>query len=231
MEFDFVLRFRVPLSDWDPSQLVERLGDAGCTDANIGVGVPGRLALDFSREADTASDAIESAIAAVESAISSAELYEAAPDLVGMPGIAQVANVSRQAIQKVVAAHRDTFPLPLHEGAAPVWRLAEVLVWLKSRDMLRVDARAISVAKATMELNTARWLSSASPINSVRQARAISGFSRHRRTFGEFDAADMLASAARDYDLAVDSTADEPSGVPTHEIKVRLLTKPQVWSH
>lgn len=54
MEHDFRLRFRLQPADADMDALVERLYEAGCDDALVGIGVPGRLALDFTREADSA---------------------------------------------------------------------------------------------------------------------------------------------------------------------------------
>jgi len=50
MEYEFTLRFRLVPEDGDADELVERLGAAGCDDAVIGVGQPGRVALDFSAQ-------------------------------------------------------------------------------------------------------------------------------------------------------------------------------------
>lgn len=88
MEYTFTLKYRLPESETDMDALVERLGKAGCTDALIGIGMPGRLGLEFSREAKTAQEAIRSAFANVKSAIPGAILVEAGPDLVGLSDIA-----------------------------------------------------------------------------------------------------------------------------------------------
>ena len=57
----------------DPSKpvdaYVEALGAAGCTDALIGTGTPGVIALDFSHEAVSQISAVVSAVKQVESAI------------------------------------------------------------------------------------------------------------------------------------------------------------------
>ncbi|MNY01102.1 hypothetical protein D3C86_1336160 [compost metagenome] len=58
--------------------LVERLAEEGCDDALVGVGQPGRLALEFVREAPSAHGAIEVAIEDVGRAIPNARLIEAA---------------------------------------------------------------------------------------------------------------------------------------------------------
>jgi hypothetical protein len=54
MEYEFTLKYRLAAADSDDDELVERLGAAGCDDALVGIGQPGRIALDFSREARSA---------------------------------------------------------------------------------------------------------------------------------------------------------------------------------
>lgn len=65
---------------------MDRLGAAGCDDALVGVGQPGRIALEFVREAESAEAALMSALADVKRPIPSAEFIEAAPDLTKAPG-------------------------------------------------------------------------------------------------------------------------------------------------
>ncbi len=96
MEYICTLKYRLAERDDDPDVLVERLGEAGCDDALVGIGQPGRLALEFTREADSAEPAVRSALADVKHAIPSARLIEAAPDFVGLTDVAEVAGVSRQ---------------------------------------------------------------------------------------------------------------------------------------
>ena len=47
MEYTFTLKYQLAPHDSDPDVLVERLGEAGCDDALIGIGRPGHLALTF----------------------------------------------------------------------------------------------------------------------------------------------------------------------------------------
>ena len=68
MEYTFTLKYQLADDDRDPEVLVERLGEAGCDDALIGIGQPGRLALEFTREAENAEVAVRSALADVRSA-------------------------------------------------------------------------------------------------------------------------------------------------------------------
>ncbi|MFQ6748738.1 DNA-binding protein, partial [Bordetella pertussis] len=54
MEYLFTLKYQLADADSDLDALVERLGEAGCDDALVGMGLPGRLVLEFTREADSA---------------------------------------------------------------------------------------------------------------------------------------------------------------------------------
>ncbi len=78
MEFTFTLRYQLLSDDNDLDAIMDRLAEAGCDDALVGVGQPGRLALEFVREAPCAYDAIEGAIEDVRRAVPNASLIEAA---------------------------------------------------------------------------------------------------------------------------------------------------------
>lgn len=56
-EFTFTLRFAVE----NVESYIDKLYEAGCDDALIGLGEPGVLALEFTREADSLESAIETA--------------------------------------------------------------------------------------------------------------------------------------------------------------------------
>src|SRR5436309_11045073 len=87
MEYEFELRFKLPTDDADADELVERLGEAGCDDALIGIGQPGRIALRFTREAESAKRAIVSALEDVKKVIPAAKLIEVGPDFVGLTDV------------------------------------------------------------------------------------------------------------------------------------------------
>ena len=89
------VKYQLTEADQDLQAVVERLGEAGCDDALVGIGQPGRLALEFTREGPSAA-AMRSALADVQRAVPSARLIEAAPDLVGLTNVAQIAGGSRQ---------------------------------------------------------------------------------------------------------------------------------------
>ena len=156
MEYVFTLKYQLADSDSDLDALVERLGAAGCDDALVGVGQPGRLALEFSREAGSAEEAVRTALVDVKKAIPSARLIEASPDLVGLTDVADVVGVSRQAMRKLMLTHRATFPMPVHEGSASIWHLAEVLDWLMTRGGYQIDVGVLDTAKVALEVNIAK---------------------------------------------------------------------------
>jgi hypothetical protein len=78
MECTFALKYQLPSGNNDMDAIMDRLAEEGCEDALVGVGLPGRLALAFVREAPSANDAIEGAIEDVRRAVPNARLIEAA---------------------------------------------------------------------------------------------------------------------------------------------------------
>ena len=94
-EYEFGLRFSLPQDEAHSDELIERLGDAGCDDALIGIGHAGRIAFEFARQADSAHGAILSAITDVKRALPGAELVEVSPDLVGITDVARQLLVAR----------------------------------------------------------------------------------------------------------------------------------------
>ena len=114
MEYTFTLKYQLAADDRDADALVERLGEAGCDDALVGIGQPGRLALEFTREAADADEAVRSALADVRCAAPTARLIEVAPDLVGLTDVADIVGVSRQNMRKLMLAHPGSFPAPVH---------------------------------------------------------------------------------------------------------------------
>jgi len=153
MEYEFTLKYRLAPDDCDADELVERLGAAGCDDALIGIGQPGRIALDFSREARSARAAIVSAMMAVKQAIPTARLFEVSPDSVGLTDVAELVGVSRQNMRQLALAHADSFPAPIHSGSVVLWHLAHVLQWLAERGTYRIERSLLDVALVAMQIN------------------------------------------------------------------------------
>lgn len=152
-EYEFELRFALPSCDMDPDQLVERLGGVGCDDALIGVGRQGQVALDFTREAESAMEAVLSAIADVRRALPEARLIEVSPDLVGVTDVGRLLSVTRQNVRKLLLSCEALPPVALHEGKPALWHLATVLDWLAANKHYQVPERLSSLAWATMQVN------------------------------------------------------------------------------
>lgn len=174
MKYDFTLTFalKVPV----PDDLGDSLWAAGCDDALIGIGRPGRLALHFTRDAATADEAVTTAARSVKSVIPSSELIEAAPDYAGLTDVADLVGVSRQNLRKFLLADPGTFPSPIHDGSPSLWHLAPVLVWLKSHKAYEIDPALLEIATTNMSVNVIRQvdlLLSGPPIG--RRKRRIEG--------------------------------------------------------
>ncbi len=153
--YEFTLRFVLPSTDVVSDELIERLGDAGCDDALIGVGHAGRIALEFVRSSESAQAAILSAIRDVRSALPDAELIEVAPDIVGITDAADVVGCSRQNMRKLLIASGTDVPAPIHEGTPSLWHLAPVLDWLVREKRYNVASDLLELSQAAMRVNAA----------------------------------------------------------------------------
>jgi len=154
MEYIFTLKYCVHHHAGDCEALIDRLFEAGCDDALPGIGKSGRLALEFAREADSATDALESALADVRKAVDNAELVEMLPDYVGLADIAEHVGMSRQNLRKIATKHGATFPAAIHEGNPSLWHLSDALFWLAENGYV-ADAATLEISAAARELNTA----------------------------------------------------------------------------
>lgn len=156
MEYTFTLRYQLDDDGRDAGSLVELLGEAGCDDALVGIGQPGRIALEFTREAESAAKAVRSALADVRQVLPAAKLIEVAPDLVGLSDVAELVGVSRQNMRKLMITHQGSFPAPVHEGSTAFWHLADLLQWLKARGTYSVTAEVLDVAAVALQFNVAK---------------------------------------------------------------------------
>ena len=154
--YEFELKFRLPETPQNPEIFVEQLGEAGCTDALVGIGQAGRIAFHFTREANSAFEAVLRAIKNIKAAIPEASLIEAAPDLVGLSDIADILGCSRQNIRKLMMNNLVSFPTPIHEGKTILWHLSSILGWVKERNRYQIDELLLDVASTNMQLNIAK---------------------------------------------------------------------------
>ena len=140
--YDFTLRYALGRHDADPESLVKNLSAEGCTDALVGIGMSGRIAINFTREASSA-----------DKAILNAKLIEAEPDFVGLSDIAQLLGFSRQYMRKLVVKKGSGFPPPIHDGKPAIWHLATVLSWFADNERRTINAALFNVARVNMQCN------------------------------------------------------------------------------
>jgi hypothetical protein len=172
MEYDFTFKFKLAVDDSDADELVERFGAADCDDALVGIGLPGRLALNFTREADSAQHAVISALADAKKVIPGAMFLEVGPDYVGLTDVAELVGVTRQNMRKLMLTHADSFPAPVHEGSAAFWHLAPVLRWLMARGGYHIDPCLLDVAHIAMQINLTKEAAQLEP-RVQREIRAL----------------------------------------------------------
>jgi predicted DNA-binding transcriptional regulator AlpA len=154
--YEFELKFSLPGASHDPGKFIERLAETGCTDALVGIGQTGRIALRFNRDAKSAFDAVLSAVNNIKQAIPEATFIEAAPDLVGLTDVAEILGYSRQNIRKLMMNNLVSFPAPVHEGKTVLWHLSSILAWLKERNRYQIDDLLVEIANTNMQLNMAK---------------------------------------------------------------------------
>jgi predicted DNA-binding transcriptional regulator AlpA len=156
MEYTFTLRYQLNGVAADSADMVERLGAEECTDALVGVGLAGQIALAFVRVAESAEAAVLSAMESVQRAVPGARMIEVAPDLVGLTDVAALAGVTRQNVRKLMLSHSATFPVPVHAGSASLWHAADVLLWLREHFGYVVPESTLEVVRMAERVNAAK---------------------------------------------------------------------------
>ena len=162
-EYEFTLKFSLQNEMADPAEYVEKLGLAGCDDALIGIGQPGRIALSFIRESVSAYEAVTSAIADVRKSIPGIKLVEATPDFVGLTDVADLLGFTRQNMRKLMINSGADFPAPVHAGKPAIWHLAKLLLWLKERRKYPIEDALIDIASINMQFNIATEMKDIEP--------------------------------------------------------------------
>lgn len=157
-KYEFTLKFALPREE-NLSAIADKLYGAGCDDALIGIGTPGRVALQFEREAQSAQVAFDSALQNIRRILPEAKLIEATPDLVGLSDLASILNVSRQYARKLsITASAVPFPAPIHEGKSALWHLSPVLSWLSDYHGKQFDDNLMEIATVAQRINIAKDL-------------------------------------------------------------------------
>jgi predicted DNA-binding transcriptional regulator AlpA len=171
--YEFRLKYSLPASSNGLEDVVERLGEAGCTDSLVGIGQAGRIAVDFCREAPNAFEAVLGAVKQLKQAIPEARLIEASPDLVGLSEIAELLGCSRQNIRKLMMNNLASFPAPVHESKMMLWHLSAILAWIKEGGRYPVDEQLQEVSNTNMQLNITKEAINLDP---SAQEKMLQGF-------------------------------------------------------
>ncbi|GAB1718724.1 MAG: hypothetical protein NTAFB09_04550 [Nitrosospira sp.] len=76
--------------------------------------------------------------------------------LVGLTDVAEIVGMSRQNMRKLMLAHADNFPAPVHEGSTSIWHLADVLAWLQAKGNYSLTQTTMEVARVALMVNVAK---------------------------------------------------------------------------
>jgi hypothetical protein len=121
-KFEFDLVFALPAGDFDAFELSDAVYGAGFSDAVVGTGKKGLVAITIETEGENAEGAILSAAQAILPNLpQGTTLREIRPDLVSLEDVASRLNVKRQALQQ------RTMPLPACGGYYRVTEVANCL--------------------------------------------------------------------------------------------------------
>ena len=155
-EFEFTLKFSYFSEQYNHDYIEEKLYEAGCDDAVLGLGLQSRLALQFTRTAPSAFEAVRTALRQVRLALPEITLIEATPDYVGLTDIALTFGVSRQYLRRVVETNLGTFPMPIHEGNPSLWHLSDVIAWFQRYKPKPILPELIALAVVNKQVNVAK---------------------------------------------------------------------------
>lgn len=149
-----VFEFSIVASGLDPTadDFESRLYEAGCDDATVSF-QRGHIILDFARAAESADEAISSAIENVRSAGATVDRVEPDP-LVSLSEIAVRAGLTSAAVSLYASGQRSAdFPAPVAKVTSrnPLWVWSSVAAWLFARDKL--SSQAVSEANAVARAN------------------------------------------------------------------------------
>ncbi len=155
-EYQFELTFKLPEGE-EPDHYFESL-EASCSDAIVGTGQPGYIAFDFTREANSSEEAIYSAIKDVRDTIENAVLIEASPDLVGITDVANILDVSRQYMRKLMGELKAKSPEPVHQGTTVIYHLSEILKSLQDSNKRKIENSLLDISETNRKLNLYKQL-------------------------------------------------------------------------
>ena len=125
--YEFSLRFDVSACNLTRDEIDDRLYSAGCDDTLVRYGRKNEVLIEFSRDSDSAINALLQAKQQVVGVMPNARLLEAKPDYVGPTDIAKVYNVSRQRIQTILSSAALDVHALTSVGNTQIFRLARII--------------------------------------------------------------------------------------------------------
>ena len=164
--------------DLQDDMYIDRLFEAGCSDAAIGRG-DGIQYVDFDREAASLDEAVLSAVRDVEHVDGVNVVRVADAGLVSMSDIASRIGRTRESVRLLITGARGPggFPAPVTDPRSRyrLWRWSDVTHWLTTQlgEADFPDDRFLTVLNASLELR--RHRDELGPANRNR-LRALAGF-------------------------------------------------------
>jgi len=59
-------------------------------------------------------------------------------------------------VRKLMLANPGSFPVPVHEGSASIWHLADVLTWLQTKGSHSLAPEVLQIAQVALQVNAAK---------------------------------------------------------------------------
>ncbi|HEJ7033281.1 TPA: DNA-binding protein [Serratia marcescens] len=169
---------------YETEGLEDALYESGCGDALI-CAYGNSVYVEFDREADSLDEAISSAVENIESAGIGAIVESIDSALVGLSDIAEITEMSRQAIAMLKDGTRGSgdFPCPLQriKGQSPLWDWANVAQWLLNNGRLKEGSELVTNARVLSKWNLALRNSASKDFQEI-ESIAASLIERRRKT-------------------------------------------------
>ena len=153
--YQFELVFAL-LPNEDGEAYTDALFEAGCGDAGVGVGKLGSIALMFDREAKSAHEAVESAIANVLTAIPHARLERTDKYLMNLSEIAELVGTTKQNLSKYANGKStyEAFPSPrIVSRSGTFWYFTEVASWFEKNKLLQIEPPQVELSRELYRCN------------------------------------------------------------------------------
>lgn len=168
---------------YETEGLEDALYASGCDDALI-CAYGRSVYIEFDREAESLDVAISSAVDNIELANIGATVESVDSALVGLSDIAEMTNMSRQAIAMLKDGTRGSgdFPCPIQriKGQSPLWDWGDVAHWLATNGRLKQDSELVVNARVLSKWNLVLRNSTATDFEEI-ESLAASLVARRRK--------------------------------------------------